>query len=131
MTSYIYVGIGGMIGAMLRYTVSVVVNLWWVYSFPLGTLIANFIGSFTLAWLGIKLARSQFFSPLLVTALTTGIIGSFTTFSTFSVETIALIQQQEWIACTLYLTLSIVGGFYLAYLGYTLGSRAKEVEGND
>jgi fluoride exporter len=131
MVQYIYVGIGGMIGAMLRYTVGVVVNLWWVYSFPLGTLLANFIGSFTLAWLGTKLVRSKFLSPLIGTAITTGLIGSFTTFSTFSVETIDLMQHQEWIVCIFYITLSIVGGFYLAYLGYTLGSRTKVMEGND
>ena len=84
------VGIGGAIGASLRYFLSQII----VYEagFPLATCIANLIGCFLLSYLlSGKLLKSY---PKMKLALTTGLLGSFTTFSTFSNETISLISDQ-------------------------------------
>ena len=113
------VSIGGAIGACLRFFLSQVM----VYEagFPLATFTANCIGCFVLSYLlSGKLLNN---SPNLKLALTTGLLGSFTTFSTFSSETIALVSNQLYGTAFLYVLLSALGGLLLSFAGYLLGSR--------
>lgn len=113
------VGIGGAIGASLRFFLSQII----IYGagFPLATLIANCIGCFMLSYLlSGKLLND---SPNIKLALTTGLLGSFTTFSTFSSETISLILDQLYGTAFLYVLLSAVGGLLLSFIGYRLGSK--------
>lgn len=115
MNVYLLVGIGGMIGAILRYSVSVLTTLWWSSSFPVATLFANYTGCFLLPFLSFKLSGAV--SLDVQKAMTTGVIGSFTTFSAFSVETIALFESGNIFEGWLYLFLSIVGGLVFVRLG--------------
>ena len=57
----------------------------------------------------------------IITGIGTGFIGSFTTFSTFSVETVQLIHHSEWSTAFLYVSCSMLGGLIMSALGYTLG----------
>ena len=88
------VGIGGALGAMARYGVSLAC-LRAMPNFPLGTLVVNVIGCFALgllmAWVDV---RSEF-PPTAKLFLGVGILGAFTTFSTFGVETIDLLREKE------------------------------------
>lgn len=129
---YIIVGIAGIIGALLRYYLGLWVHNWWEYSFPFATLITNYIGCFALGWFTTWVARSKFPSRV-QTGIGTGLIGSFTTFSTFSVETVQLIQQHLLGIALLYVLLSLWGGLLMAHGGYYLANtryeqRQKEVE---
>ena len=113
------VSIGGAIGACLRFFLSQII----VYEagFPLATFTANCIGCFVLSYLlSGKLFND---SPNIKLALTTGLLGSFTTFSTFSSETISLISNQLYGTAVIYVLLPAVGGLLLSFVGYRLGRR--------
>ncbi|WP_046175848.1 fluoride efflux transporter CrcB [Domibacillus indicus] len=118
---YILVGAGGMAGALLRYIVSIAIAAWWDGSFPLATLAVNYIGCFFLPLLTLRL-KSRLSVPV-QKAVTTGIIGSFTTFSTFSVETVSLWETGQAAAALGYVLLSIVGGLFFTRLGFKKGER--------
>lgn len=122
---YFLVGIAGIAGALLRYLLGIYFNQWWLNDFPLATFITNMAGSFALGWLTTFLPRYKIFHPYLITALGTGLIGSFTTFSTFSVETVHLITASKWGMAILYVLLSLWGGLLFSWLGYHLGTAAE------
>lgn len=115
------VGIGGAIGAVLRFYISQII----VYEagFPLATCIANLIGCFFLSFLLSGTLLSHY--PKMKLAFTTGLLGSFTTFSTFSYETISLIANQLYGTALLYVLLSVIGGLVLSFVGYKLSSGGK------
>ena len=117
------VGIGGAIGASLRFFLSQII----VYEagFPLATFIANLIGCFGLSYLLSGKLLSHY--PKLRLALTTGLLGSFTTFSTFSSETFSLISDQLYGMAFVYVLLSALGGLFLSFIGYWLGSGGKGI----
>jgi CrcB protein len=118
----VVVGVAGMIGALLRYSLGLLVQGWWVGAFPLGTLLINFVGSFALGWLTAWLNRVGKVPAWVKPGIGTGLIGSFTTFSTFSVETVSLLEQQLWGLAALYAGLSLVGGLFLAWAGLFFGA---------
>ena len=117
------VGIGGAIGASLRFFLSQII----VYDtgFPLTTFIANCIGCFALSYLLCGKLLSYY--PKLKLTLTTGLLGAFTTFSTFSSETISLISDQLYGIAFVYVLLSALGGLFLSFVGYWLGSGGKGI----
>ncbi|MCQ6281039.1 fluoride efflux transporter CrcB [Bacillus sp. EB600] len=92
---YIFVGIAGVLGSLSRYYLGLSIGTWWHHDFPLPTLSINLIGCFILSWLTMYISRLNLLHPYLVTGIGTGFIGSFTTFSTFSVETVKLIHSSH------------------------------------
>ncbi|WP_431802507.1 fluoride efflux transporter CrcB [Halobacillus andaensis] len=121
---YLWVGVAGFIGAAMRYGVGAAFYNADAF-FPFSTLSANLIGSFLLAWFTIGLVQHRQLPESLKTAIGTGLIGSFTTFSTLSVETVMLFERGSTAAGVLYVLLSISGGLFTANLGYALGGRKK------
>ncbi|MCM3239292.1 fluoride efflux transporter CrcB [Heyndrickxia oleronia] len=119
--SYLTVGIGGIIGSLLRYYIGLSSVIWWSSPFPIATLVINLIGCFVLGWFTTYLSKLKLFSPSLLTGFGTGLVGSFTTFSTFSVETVQLIQNSLWGFAILYVLGSLFGGLFFSYFGYRLG----------
>ena len=113
MPLWLIVGIGSFIGGILRYWIS-----GWIQSgvltFPLGTLSVNFIGSLILSLIMYVSEHVGFFSEEVRIFWTIGLLGSFTTMSTFSYESFRLLEQNEHIlfglniATTLILTLAAV-----------------------
>lgn len=96
-----YVALGGALGALARYGIS-----GWVYdrmgeNFPWGTLAVNLVGCLALG-LVIRWLQVSAVAPEVRPFLTIGVLGAFTTFSTFSYETVALLQEGQWLraACT-------------------------------
>ncbi|WP_163971591.1 fluoride efflux transporter CrcB [Oceanobacillus halotolerans] len=120
--AYILIGIGGMIGAIGRYSLSLLFANAAI--FPYGTIVANLIGCFLLSLLLNHPTIKQKLSPELFMALGTGVIGSFTTFSTFSVETIQLWDTSELLAIA-YVLISVIAGLLFSLLGYTLANRKR------
>ncbi|ANB56854.1 crcB-like family protein [Anoxybacillus sp. B7M1] len=119
---YIVVGIAGMIGALSRYYLGLFVDIWWHHPFPFATLSINLIGCFAISWITMYLARLHRLPSELITAINTGFIGSFTTFSTFSVESVRLLQQSEWAIALSYIFSSLAGGLAMSWLGAQTGN---------
>lgn len=115
---YVYIFIGGALGALLRYLISFLNT---DGGFPIGTLIANLTGAFVM---GLLTALTiAFFSnhPTLKKAITTGFLGALTTFSTFQLELIHMFDHQQFITLLLYAITSYVFGILLCYVGIKLG----------
>lgn len=110
---YLYIGLAGSLGAVARYAISIIM----VHDsgFPFSTLLVNLIGCYALAYL---MSRRLRFSSKLKSAISTGFLGSFTTFSAFSVETITMIEANQIGIAILYITVSIVGGIMMSNLGW-------------
>lgn len=117
---YVYVGIGGFVGAIARYAVGLMVADKFTPIFPLATLIVNLLGSFLLTYITFFLFVKFTVSKKFKHALTTGALGSFTTFSALSVETITLIENDKIMLAIMYVVISAFGGLLMAYLGYLL-----------
>ncbi|MHC9160946.1 MULTISPECIES: fluoride efflux transporter CrcB [Exiguobacterium] len=122
---YVYVGLAGAVGALARYGLGLMVDSLGSSVFPVATLLTNLIGSFLLGWLTHMFLRTGKPSPQFVTIVGTGMIGSFTTFSTFSVETIRLLEESRIGLALLYVFLSITLGLGSSWLGYRVGVRRK------
>lgn len=114
----IAVGIGGFLGALFRYIFvewSLLTN-----NFPLGTLTANLVGCFLLGgFLTLTLGQWKI-RPIIRLLIGTGAMGSFTTFSTFSLETLLLLRNQQFSLALIYIIISICGGILLAAAGIKL-----------
>jgi CrcB protein len=101
----IFVGIGGALGSMLRYLISLLPNK---HAFPIWTLVTNIIGAFLIGCI-TGLAAKKNISPHAMLMLKTGLCGGFTTFSTFSLEAYYLIQNANYGYAVLYIALSLSG----------------------
>jgi CrcB protein len=119
MSLWLLVGIGGFIGAILRYWIS-----GWIQSsglaFPWGTLGVNFIGSFFLSLLMYLSEFRGMFNEEARIFLSIGLLGAFTTMSTFSYETFRLIEQKEIVLVGLNVTGTILLTLLAVYLGKLL-----------
>lgn len=114
----IFVMLGGFFGAICRYGLGE-----WIHTdtgFPVGTLVINLIGCLCLGWFLTFVSQRKKIKPEWTLLIGTGFIGSFTTFSTFSVETIQLFQKGLVFLALLYVVTTTVVGVLLAYLGYKM-----------
>ena len=117
---YVYVAIFGALGAAARYWISVTFD---AGLFPYNTLFVNIIGCFLLAVIFRYLASFSILSKTLITGLGTGLIGSFTTFSTLSVQTADFILKEQYLFAGLYILASFIGGFLAAGLGVYISNK--------
>ncbi|TWD91632.1 CrcB protein [Neobacillus bataviensis] len=120
----IAVGIGGFFGSIFRYLIGRVIPL--PSGFPLGTLVINLLGCLFLSWFFTITVKRTNINPNLKLAIGTGFTGAFTTFSTFSVETLNLVENHQITMAFIYLTLSILGGITLAWFGAKLAEYQSE-----
>lgn len=120
MKSILLVGIGGAIGSIFRYLISVSTNKIWNNSFPLGTFVINIIGCLIIGII-VSLAQKQnIIDNNLKLLLITGFCGGFTTFSTFSLENIQLLNSGNIIAFILNILLSVSVGILGVWVGLNL-----------
>lgn len=121
MLKIVVIGLGGSIGAILRYLVAGGVHrLASTASFPVGTLVVNIVGCLLIGIGGGLMESRQLFSPEWRAFLFVGILGSFTTFSTFGLESLNLIQQEQWLAACGNIGISLVVGLMAVFAGHTL-----------
>lgn len=116
MYMLLLIGIGGFIGAVSRYLIS-----GWIQNglltFPMGTLGVNFIGSFFLSLVMYLSEYKGLFNEETRIFLTIGLLGAFTTMSTFSYESFRLFEQKETLLFCLNVTGTIALTFFAVYLG--------------
>jgi len=93
MTQILAIAAGGSIGAVMRFLVSTGIYSWLGRGFPYGTLVVNVLGSLLMGLLYELFLQRLSISPEARAILLVGFLGAFTTFSTFSIETINLIEQ--------------------------------------
>lgn len=115
------VAIGGGLGAALRYMVTVFANLHGGIVFPYGTVLVNTIGSFFIGLLMMYFASHSGLPGTVKLFAVTGILGGFTTFSTFNMELLTFIRQGELTFAFLYGGLNVIGAFISCWLGVVLG----------
>jgi fluoride exporter len=119
--NYITIFIGGGLGASLRYWLSGFIPKWAGSSFPYGILAVNIIGCFFIGFLMSTMEDRFMVNPTLRIFLTIGILGGFTTFSTFSYETIAMLRDSEFLKASLYVGLSLALGLGGTHIGSLIG----------
>ena len=115
--SWFFIGVGGALGAMARYKIGTVLNK---QNFPFGTITVNLIGSMIFGLLFSSYLQSSNGEVYLF--LTGGFLGAFTTFSTFTYEGVDFLQKKRYLHYLIYITIHLVLGIGLAFLGYYLGS---------
>ncbi|WAA13306.1 fluoride efflux transporter CrcB [Fervidibacillus halotolerans] len=120
---WLYVGFGGAMGALTRYGVSLLFSSIQLFHFPIATFLVNLLGSFLLGFMIGYAKKNSLKHRKMYTSLTVGFLGSFTTFSTFSIETVQLLEDGLiWIS-VIYVISSVLFGWMLASSGTNFGKR--------
>ena len=118
MSKLILVGMGGFIGAILRYVISgLVQNLTHSIAFPYGTLLVNMLGCFLMGICYHLVETQAGMTMEMRLLLMVGLLGSFTTYSTFSGETLQLLQDQRLLAALMNTVIHILIGLSAVWLG--------------
>lgn len=121
MYKLLIIGSGGFIGAILRYLVSgLVLRLSGNAVFPYGTLTVNMIGCFLIGFGGGLIETRQFFTPEARSFIFIGLLGSFTTFSTFGLETFNLARDIRILSALFNIGMHLVIGFAAVWTGHAL-----------
>lgn len=126
LKEYLLVAFGGAAGSMLRYAVARMVLAYQISNpgFPLATFGVNILGCLLIGLLGGILQQYvPQLSPGYHLLLITGFCGGFTTFSTFSNETIMLLENGQYFVAGSYVLLSVLLGLLAVWLGYSLSLR--------
>ena len=115
--TFVYLAIFAIIGAFARYGQTIVVQNVMGRAFPFATLSINVLGSFLMGFLFFATLERINISPELRTGMLTGGLGAYTTFSTFSLETLNLMENGEMVKVGLYVGGSVVLSIAAAILG--------------
>jgi CrcB protein len=122
MNQLMAVALGGSCGAVVRFLVSSGLYQWLGWGFPYGTLVVNVVGSFLIGLLTEALILQRVAISLEYrAAILVGFIGAFTTFSTFSLETIYLIEQGSLSKAALNIGGSVLGCLFAVWIGLLCG----------
>ncbi|HBK78535.1 MAG TPA: fluoride efflux transporter CrcB [Nitrospinae bacterium] len=122
MFDWLWVAIGGAAGSVLRYGTTIAVQRWTQSSWPWATFAVNILGSFLIGWLAYLVVGRGAISVQTRLIVMVGLLGGFTTFSTFSLDTLRLIQEGGWRAAAANAVLSVAGGLIAAWAGFNIAS---------
>lgn len=121
MKALIFIAIGGAVGAVLRYGASLGVHAVLGRGFPYGTLFVNVSGSLLMGILSVLLLERFNIGPEWRAAVLVGVLGSFTTFSTFSIETLNLLEQGDLMRAMTNIVLSVLVCLVAVWFGVLIG----------
>lgn len=132
MQLYLLIALGGALGSVARFALSGVVAHHWGATFPWGTLAVNVTGSFAIGFfntltspdgrLMLGPGARQFFMA--------GVLGGYTTFSSFSLQTLALAQEREWLRAGANSVLSLVTCLVAVWLGHVTAAWINNLRGS-
>lgn len=119
MSNFIWVAFGGAVGASLRFISSHLFKI--IYpNFPFGTLFVNILGSFIIGLLMSYLENKNISENFIRYFLIIGLLGSYTTFSTFSFDAIDLMNNRKFLLSFFYVFISVSSCLLFAFLGYNI-----------
>ena len=121
MINTFFVFVGGGLGATARYWSSGTVYRWAESTFQYGTITVNVIGCFVIGFLMTSLEERFLAAPALRVFLTIGILGGFTTFSTFSFETIRMVEDTQFQHAVVNIGTTVAASLSATYIGTQLG----------
>lgn len=120
MTRLFLVGFGGFVGTLARYWLSGIIARRYGETFPLGTLVVNAIGCFLIGFLFYFFYDRSLANPTSRTVIFIGLLGGFTTFSSYGLQTFTLLRDGEVLLALVNIAASNVLCLVLVWLGYTL-----------
>ncbi len=120
MSKILLIFVGGGLGSVLRYMIGLWLNA-SPYFMPYGTFTVNILGSFLIGIAGGFGAKPSFHNPYLMYFVMLGFLGGFTTFSSFSLETLQMIRNNDWAMASVYVTTSVITGIFAAAIGFYTG----------
>jgi fluoride exporter len=120
LIAYLLVAFGGAVGSVARYAVTAAATWCWGPAFPWGTIIINVVGSFIITFVGTLTAATGIFpaSPEMRVLVMVGFCGGFTTFSSFSLQTLELAQSGRPVGAAANVLLSVCVCLGAAWAGY-------------
>ena len=134
MLTYLWVAIGGALGSVGRFWFNGLISSRFGETFPWGTMLINITGSFVIGLIGaltVPEGRMDSQSRAFATQfLMIGICGGYTTFSSFSLQTLNLLRDREWLYAGGNVVLSVVLCMAAVWLGWMLGSMVNSLKGN-
>lgn len=132
MTSYLWIGIGSALGGMARYWCSGVIGEHVGETFPWGTLIVNVLGSFIIGFVAtISGPDGRLMVPSTARQFVMiGLCGGFTTFSSFSLQTLSLIRESEWLAAVGNIAMSVILCLLAVVTGHVAAAALNQWEGS-
>ena len=121
MKALLFIAVGGAVGAVLRYGASLGVYSVLGRGFPYGTLFVNVSGSLLMGLLSVLMLERFAIGPEWRAAVLVGVLGSFTTFSTFSIETLNLLEQGDLMRAMANIVLSVLICLVAVWFGVLIG----------
>ncbi len=121
MLTIVAICLGACVGALGRWQLSVWLNpTGWL---PWGTLLSNWVGAYLVGFVVVMFQQHGGLDPMWRLAIVTGLLGALTTFSTFSLETVALLQSGRWTLGLVNASLHVIGSFVLTWAGIATAQR--------
>ncbi len=128
MTRFLWVALGSALGGMARYGLTLVMAEFAGVAFPWGTLLVNILGCAFIGWFAAAFGVDAKFplDPTMRIFVMTGICGGFTTFSSFSLETLTLAREGENFKAAAYVMASVIICLLGVWLGHALGASWRQ-----
>jgi len=121
MKLYLLVALFGAAGSVLRYSLYLITPKFFYLNFPVSTVLVNLLGSFFIG-VCISLSDKSIITENIRIYIAIGLLGGFTTFSTFSMDLFNLLNKSLYVEMISYLVLSVFGGVLLFFAGYKIVS---------
>jgi CrcB protein len=130
MAAYIWIALGGALGSVARFWCSGVAARLFGETFPWGTIIVNVAGSFIIGFFATLTGPDGrvFADTLTRQVVMMGILGGYTTFSSFSLQTLALLQDGEWWLAGANIALSVVACLLAVWAGYAVATSINSLK---
>lgn len=122
------VALGGALGASLRYLLAAATHGLLGHAFPYGTLLVNVLGSLLIGYLVVLLPEQGSHASMLRLLLITGLLGGFTTYSAFSIETLTLMQEGQLLKAGVNITLTLLSCLLAVWGGYLLARLLHSIQ---
>ncbi len=123
MMKVVMIAAGGSIGALLRYVLGMWIQSHATLGFPYGTFVVNALGSLVIGFLAAYFSSPQMTSEAVRLGIMVGLLGSFTTFSTFSLDNFNLLIDGRMTAAVVNAAGSVLVGLTAVWFGYSVGVR--------